>query len=277
MRTKEERRTFMERELISQLMEIGKALRSRATLYLIGGCAMVLRGSKVATKDVDAVLTSPHELAEVVRALREIGYVEVKELPRHYEKLGASAVLRNQQLMQFDLYYKQVCNGLEITDSMRNRARLYAEEGNLSVYLMAPEDIILFKSITERSGDLADMAALAGVEVDWDVIVEECAAQGGRRIWLAFLYQRLLELRRAYGVDAPVLRKLKRAAEEDLVSSLMRVAIERSDGTFEGIARYVRDHYDYGRTSTRRMLHVACEKGAIKARREGKRYRYSIA
>jgi len=273
---KKERKKFTEKGLISQLEEIGKVLRNKVNLYLIGGCAMVLRGGKAATKDIDAVLLYPNDLSEVVRSLKKVGYVEFKELPFEYEQLGASAILRDKKQRQFDLFYKQVCNGLELTATMRERAQLYAQRGYLSIYLMAPEDIFLFKSITERSGDLADMAVLAGMRVDWNVILEECAAQKKRKIWLAFLYQRLLELRKEHGIEAPLLRKLRSAAEEDMISLLMRTTVERSDGTFEGIANYMKENYGYGRTSTRNMLHIACEKGTIKATREGKRFKYRV-
>jgi hypothetical protein len=40
--------------------------------------------------------------------------------------------------MRFDIFDRQVCRGLELSQGMKTRARVYQSFGNLDVYLMAP-------------------------------------------------------------------------------------------------------------------------------------------
>ncbi|MDP6155916.1 MAG: hypothetical protein QF682_07245 [Candidatus Thermoplasmatota archaeon] len=47
---------------------------------------------------------------------------------------------------------------------------------------MSPEDLFLFKSITERELDLDDMRILVESGVNWDVIFHECQKQSGYKI-----------------------------------------------------------------------------------------------
>jgi len=158
---------FNEPELISELERIGNSLKRRIKVFLIGGCSMVLRGYKLATKDIDVVFANLSDIKEVTDVLKGLGFQEVVELPKDYDALGASAILRDIKGFQFDIFHKLVCRGLEITDRMEKRAEFYRSLGNLDVYMMASEDIFLFKSITEREADILDMRTLAERGLDW--------------------------------------------------------------------------------------------------------------
>jgi len=154
------REMFNESQLISELEKIGNNLKRRVKIFLIGGCSMVLRGYKLATKDIDVVFTSPSNLGDFADVLKGLGFQEIVKLPKEHV-LGASAVLRDAEGFQFDLFHRQVCKGLEITKRMEERAELYRTLGKMDVHLMAPEDVFLFKSITEREADILDMRTLA--------------------------------------------------------------------------------------------------------------------
>jgi len=56
---------------------------------------MIYRDAKTATKDIDAVVMHSSDLISLIKALKSLGYHEVKKLPGDYQKLGASVVLRN--------------------------------------------------------------------------------------------------------------------------------------------------------------------------------------
>jgi len=267
---------FNESELTSELDRIGHNLKRRIKMFLIGGCSMVLRGYKLATKDIDVVFTSPHDIKDFADALRCLRFQEVVELPKDYEKLGASAVFRNVRGFQFDLFHGQVCRGLEITDRIEKRARAYKEFGNLDVYMMAPEDIFLFKSITEREADIIDMRTLAERGLDWNIIKSECSLQKKRRIWEYFLVYRLEELKSRFGIEAPITRDLWRSAGDELVKRVFTEIIEAGNDTFDKIHEVIKTKYRYSESWTRRQLRRLIERGVLKVNRDERKFRYYI-
>ena len=64
---------------------------------------------------------------------------------------------------------------------MIERCDQSVEYGNLQVHLLSLTDIFLFKSITEREGDLEDVAVIGKqADLDWDEIFEEIKTQEAR-------------------------------------------------------------------------------------------------
>jgi len=96
------------------------------------------------------------------------------------------------------------------------RAKPYATFGKLEVNLVAPEDIFLFKSMTERAGDLDDMALLAERGLDWQTILDECRSQSGGVILESFLAVRLQELEEEKSIVSPIRADLEAITEEKL-------------------------------------------------------------
>jgi len=270
------REMFNESQLISELEKIGNDLKRRIKMFLIGGCSMVLRGYKLATKDIDVVFTSPSDLKDFVDALKGLGFQEILKLPKEYEVLGASAVLRDTKGFQFDLFHRQVCRGLEITKRMEERAELYRTFGKLNVYLMAPEDVFLFKSITEREADILDMRSLAERGLNWDAIKKECTLQEKRRIWEYFLVYRLEELKSRFGIEAPIIKELWKIGGDELVKRVFTEIIKEGNDSFDKIHEVVKKKYKYSKSWTRKELKRLVEKEILKAKREKRRLRYFL-
>ena len=89
------RKKFKKEYIETELKKVGGKIGKRIKIYLIGGCSMIYRDAKTATKDIDAVVMHSSDLISLIKALKSLGYHEVKELPGDYQKLGASVVLRN--------------------------------------------------------------------------------------------------------------------------------------------------------------------------------------
>jgi len=267
---------FNESLLISELEKIGNNLKRRIKIFMIGGCSMVLRGYKLATKDIDLVFTSASDLKDFADTLKDLGLQEIVTLPKDYEALGASAVLRVAKGFQFDLFHRQVCRGLEITKRMEERAEFYRAFGKLDVYLMAPEDIFLFKSITERETDIIDMRTLAERGLNWNVIKEECVSQEKRRIWEYFLVYRLEELKSRFGIEAPIIKELWKIGGDELVKRVFVEIVKDGNDTFNKIHDVIKEKYRYSESWTRRELRRLVEKGILKLKREKKRLRYVL-
>ncbi|MFQ5976156.1 MAG: hypothetical protein ACE5J5_07580 [Candidatus Hydrothermarchaeales archaeon] len=259
-----------------ELGKIGSTLGRRITVFLLGGCCMTFRDLKDATKDVDMVLTSPEDIVDVVDALKSLEYSEIKELPEEYEHLGSSAVLRNKNGFQLDLFLGQVCGGLEISEMMMGRAEFLRSYGNLVVYLMAPEDIFFFKSITEREADLLDMRTLVEAGLNWDIIKEECRLQAKRGIWEAFLLERLMDLKERYGIVAPIMGELRKIAGDELAKNLITGIIKDGNDTFDKIAGVVKKRFKYSGPWTRRELKKLEDAEVIQVEKKRRKYRYRL-
>jgi hypothetical protein len=181
--------------------------------YLIGGLAMILYGTKLATKDVDIVFDSQNDASLFVATMKNCGFHEVKNLTREYRDLEAHQVLESANGCRFDIFVRVVCNCLVLTAGMKKRAREVFSAGNLQLFAIAPEDIFLFKSVTNRPDDLADMALIAGHGLDWKVIEEELRNQPDFWQWLPHYYRSLEELEVEYSISSPSKRKLEKEAE----------------------------------------------------------------
>lgn len=54
---------------------------------------------------------------------------------------------------RIDLFHSNVCGGFSLSPQMINRAMKIEEFQNLTINLSSPEDIFLFKTMTEREVD----------------------------------------------------------------------------------------------------------------------------
>jgi hypothetical protein len=205
-------------DLERALHEMGGALAVEVKAYLIGGCAMILYNAKVATKDIDLVVLSAEEAESVVRALSKIGFTIVVPKDHVYCRLGTAMMMEDQRGMRVDIFVETVCRKVKVTSSMAARSKLHSRYGKLDINLVSPEDIFLFKSVTERQGDLDDMARLAERGLDWRTILEECAVQGGEVILEGYLAVRLQELEEQKGIISPIKAELEEITEKKLGS-----------------------------------------------------------
>lgn len=146
------------------LLEIGESLREKLTLYLLGGGAMVLRGLKPETVDLDFI-TEKYEDSEVVaKILKKLGFRERLAGARFERQRGGLSERVETDVGGF--------LGTPLTDGARSRGDV-RKFGNLEIQLLANEDVFLFKAVTGRYKDMGDISKLASAGVDWDVILDE--------------------------------------------------------------------------------------------------------
>ena len=158
---------------------------------------------------------------------------------------------------------------------MKSRARPYRTFGNLQVHVMAPEDIFLFKGITEREADLDDMRILAEIGLDWKAIEAECLSQKRSGRWAYLRGQSswscagsLTSRRRSSG---PLWTM------RTWISWRMRSG--RLLGTkipFKQIARAINEKYGYKDSWTRKQLVLLEARGLARKRRRGREDFYSM-
>ena len=269
-------RMFREADLTQALNACGTFVSRKLTAYLIGGCAMTFMGRKAATKDIDIVLGSYGDAKEFATALQQVGFVSVRHLTNPYVRLGAFDIVEDKQGMRFDIFDRQVCNALVLSDGMRARARPYRGFGNLEVKLVSPEDIFLFKGITERASDLDDMRILAEIGLEWTAIKIECLSQTRSGRWAYMLGTKLLELRQKHGITSPIIKTLMDHADTNLLLYVFRAVMGRQQLTFTEIAAAINSKYGYKNSWTRKQLTSLQTKGLVQKRKRARGFIYSM-
>lgn len=207
------RNKFPQDKLIKALDEIANQLPKSIEAYLIGGLAMIFHGAKLATKDVDIVFMNPESAQTFIETAQKIGFFRTENIQEEYRDLDTRCVLMGKDGVRFDIFVIKVCDALTFSQGMKSRAQKRYDKKKLKLYVSSIEDIFLFKAITSRPDDIADMATIAGKEIKWNIIKDEVRTQSDNWKWISRLYLRLLELEKDYGIPSPLKTELKDEAE----------------------------------------------------------------
>jgi hypothetical protein len=264
-------------DLENSLASIGNLLERKLRIFLIGGCAMTFSGTKLSTKDIDVVLLSGRDIDTFRTALEMAGFMRNQSSTRVYRELGSQMIYRNDEGMQFDLFNRTVCRKLEVSSRMVSRSKNLRTYGKLEVHLISPEDIFLFKGMTERERDLDDMARLAEGGLNWDVIRTECSLQPKRQIWELFLFVKLQELEESHGIRAPIKQELLRSGGEELVGQMFKAIIGARRMSFSEISDAVLSAYHYSPSWTRKQLNILVERGILDVARSKRKKIYRLS
>ena len=115
-------------EMIDMLRAIGLSCRKPVTVYIIGGGALMMRGLKASTKDLDIAMAVSTYATDLVEALGSLGFrVNVRGVER-----AVSSPLGRYRGFLVDLFVGRICDGLMLTDSMIGRAEDVLTAGPVS-------------------------------------------------------------------------------------------------------------------------------------------------
>lgn len=256
------------KHLEESLEELGGELRSGVTAYLIGGVNLILRGLKDTTKDLDLVLGDEESFEDVKSSLEKLGFREITEVARTYEKMKPSSMMEREGSPRWDIFVGQVAGAIHLTEGMKDRAEHFKDYGDLSVRLVSPGDIFLFKAITDREGDLEDAALIARrEEIDWSLLFEELLIQEGRVSGIPSLtvLETLDVLKERYGMEVPIHKKL---ASHCLEEALLYLLQEPKT------IRKMREMLEFPEHQIYNKLRKLEDQGEIKVDRSGKLNEY---
>ncbi len=144
----------------------------------------------------------------------------------------------------------------------------------LTVYLVAKEDVFLFKGLSEGELDLEDMRIIAESGVDWGTVIRECIAQSesSESVWEAFLYDRLVELEEKYGINAPVSNKLRKIAEEKMAQRMLI----RKIGEGKDTVREIAEESEFSESWVRIELDKLAKKRLLTVDKSKRPYHYQL-
>ncbi|WP_114577238.1 DUF6036 family nucleotidyltransferase [Saliphagus sp. LR7] len=193
------------------LEELGDYLETTIDAYLLGGGNLILRDLKDSTKDVDLVVEDGQTFFAIAESLQDLGYEERGDLEAAYNQLDPSIVLEKDGFPRWDVFVETVAGQLQLTEAMIERCDQSFEYGDLRVHLLSLTDIFVFKSITEREGDLEDVALIAQqADLDWEGIFEEIKTQEDRtgRFFSFAVLDTLDVLEQRYDIVVPLTDRL---------------------------------------------------------------------
>ena len=81
---------------------------------------------------------------------------------------------------------------------------------HIDVYLCSNEDIFVFKTFTEREGDLQDCISLAERGLKWNIILSELQSQvrhSGEDVWITWIGERL-DILMEKGLNIPIMDQI---------------------------------------------------------------------
>ncbi len=188
--------------------ETDQKLTSNISIYIIGGAVLLYQDLKAATKDIDVILPNKESYSTFLKALTSIGFKR-KEPTETYKKMEINVILEKGDF-RFDLFLQNVFKKISLTDEMKNRAKNILKIKHLNAFLCSNEDIFIFKSMTERKGDLEDCITLAKRGINWDIILKEIQSQikhSGEDIWITWIGERV-DILEEKGINIPIMKEI---------------------------------------------------------------------
>ena len=202
---------------------LGQRLDRRVEVYLFGGAAMMMKGYKAATKDVDLVVKAVEDADALDKALRSMGYSLEEGIDVNSLRRGVPRVYVAEGKPKIEIFLGRIFDKAVVTGSMLNDAET-REYGNLTVRVASDEDIVFLKLLTERLRDLTDVELIIRGRkkpLDWGKIYERVIEQEkitGRHIALT-VFDGVRDLVEVKGliISSSIMRKLRTLAEKQLI------------------------------------------------------------
>jgi hypothetical protein len=160
---------------------IGRRLPKPLMVYAIGGTAMMLRGLKGETLDIDLVFCKDSDRNKFIETLHLIGFR--KDEKRVIETYGLKKNTPEMFRLQsdefvLDLFLNKIVSSV-FSEGMKQRARETHEFGtNLIIKVAGPNDVLIMKGVTGRTKDDKDIISIINnSHVDWNIVAEEAEEQ----------------------------------------------------------------------------------------------------
>lgn len=87
----------------------------------------------------------------------------------------------------------------------------------MTLSILSLEDIFVFKSITQREGDIEDSSEIVKKGIDWNIILKEITGQinhSNIEVWITFLNERLDVLDERYSIKSPIKKQTQKLTKQ---------------------------------------------------------------
>ena len=193
--------------------EINSALKKKIRVFVIGGIVLLRQGLKPATKDIDLIIETREEFILLQNTLKSINFI-VKIPNIEYKNMNLNQIFVRDDF-RIDLFQKEVCGRFSISKDMMKRAVTALNLEKIKLAFCSNEDIFLFKTMTEREGDLEDCISLAQRGIKWNIILNELKnqiKQSSQDVWITWVGERL-DLLEDKGLNIPIMKEINQLRE----------------------------------------------------------------
>ena len=139
-------------------------------------------------------------------------------------------IIENMDGFRWDIFVSRVCGGLLFSKDMQKRAKPFKNLSKIKTYLVAPEDIFIFKAVTSRPRDREDMFSLFSHGLDAGIIrfeIQKQAQLDEDKAWLSFFLVGLDELVSEYNIIFPDYDEFLKLAEKEMLEKLILELIRK--------------------------------------------------
>jgi len=139
-------------ELLELIESISKFIEKEIKMYALGGTALTILGIKKSTMDVDINIESNSEYKYICKIFDDLGF----------ERNGIHWI--SQEGLAFDMFYGSNILGTELLPDCIDKSKFIKSFGNIKLYTLPLEDIIISKLARGDSRDFDDIKGILGIE-----------------------------------------------------------------------------------------------------------------
>ena len=133
-------------ELFELIESISKFIEKEIKMYVLGGTALTILNIKKSTRDVDINIESNSEYKYICKIFEQIGF----------EKKGPIRWF-TQEGMAFDIFHGSYILGTDLLPDCLEKSKFIKSFGNIKLYTLPLEDIIISKLARGDSRDFEDI------------------------------------------------------------------------------------------------------------------------
>jgi hypothetical protein len=189
--------------------KLDKKLNRKTNIYLIGGAVLLYNNLKVGTKDIDIVVLKKDDFDLFNSILLKSEFI-IEKPTKDYSHMKLDKILVKENY-RIDIFNKIVCGKLSLSESMIKRAKLIKNYKHIDLFACSNEDVFVFKSITERDGDVDDCQSISLSSINWNIVFDEIKYQikeNGSDVWITWFEERL-NLLEDRGIVIPIIKDIR--------------------------------------------------------------------
>ena len=194
--------------------QIDKVLNRKIAICIIGGAVLLYQDLKDATKDIDIVVRTKTEFIYLQKALEHLGFA-TKIPEKEYIHFNLNQIFIKDNF-RIDLFEKEVCGRFSLSETMIERGKIIIDLRHVKLALCTNEDVFLFKTMTEREGDIDDCLQLLKRGLNWSIIIDELKnqiKQSKQDVWITWVGERL-DILESRGLVIPIMNEFNKLREE---------------------------------------------------------------
>lgn len=159
------------------LLNISRRLARKITVYAVGGTAMMFRGFKEATLDIDLVFENEQDRDVFKEAIKSLGYQEMDAIKVYGARRNSPVMLRRAD-ERFDLFVVEVIDFIFSAEMQKRASSIHQFGETLVLKIADPHDLILMKCATDRLKDKDDARKIIdSTPLNWDIVIAEAKNQ----------------------------------------------------------------------------------------------------